>query len=94
MTDKTDLAKEIFAFLDAHAKTAATWDARRDPEEEKFNGPDASLLFNAAELLAHDTLPRKVYSVWGSGCYYPIHNKTAETKHNDLVSRVNKLVKK
>ena len=91
MSDKQLLAMEILQFLDEHAKLSADYDSEWDDESFKFNGPDSTMLYDAAMKLKKDLTPARVQSDWGSGCYQPINDRTAQVIHNDLVSKINSL---
>jgi hypothetical protein len=88
------IASEILDFLSAHAKSKGDYDPRWDPEEDRFNGPDSSMLYAAASNLKKGLIPRKVHSDWGSGCYHPISDADAKAWHDRLVSQVNKMAKR
>lgn len=88
LTNKS-LAEKIFEFLDAHAKIAGDYDPEWDESEARFNGPDSSMLFSAANLLAKGQTPIEVHSSWSSGCYKGWQDKNLEKEHDTLVHEVN-----
>lgn len=83
------LAARIEAFLDTHAKIAASYDPEFDDPEERFNGPDSAMFEAAAKALRAGQNPPHVRSTYSSGCYAPIADKGAEAEHNELLKLVN-----
>lgn len=88
-----ELHEEIAEFLKKHAKIAASYDPEFDDEEDRFNGPDSSMLNCAAELMAQGKAPCLVHSEWGSGCYEPYYDGEARAWHDRLVDAVNRQAK-
>lgn len=88
MTDRLELAKKIHDFLEAHAKTAAAFNPEHDDPSERFNGPDSSMLYAAAERLKADAPFPMPFSTWGSGCYKPVHDKEAKAKHDEILAEL------
>jgi hypothetical protein len=87
MEQPTDqqLAEDIFAFLDTYAKTAGDYDPEYDDPGERFNGPDSSMLWAAAQALLQGNEPPQVLSSYGSGCYkWP--NSDGEAEHIRLLA--------
>jgi len=84
-----ELAAKVFSFLDQHAKEAADYDPKYDEPRERFNGPDSSLMFAAAILLAQGLRPMRVHSDYGSGCYRPWPDATKKIIHDELVREIN-----
>lgn len=85
-----NLARDVDAFLEKHAKTAADYDPKYD--EERWNGPD-SAMFNAAArgIEAGMSVPPRVSSSYASGCYAPYPDETAEAEHQRLLRAVNQV---
>ncbi|WP_315922819.1 hypothetical protein [Mesorhizobium sp. SP-1A] len=89
--ERTELAKEIRAFIDNHAKLSPSFDPQFDDPEDRFTGPDSALLSAAADALEADADYNYVHSDWGSGCYKPYADAKAQAWHDDLVRRANVL---
>jgi hypothetical protein len=88
MTDRLELAKEIDDFLEKHSMTAANYDPDFDEPGDRFNGPDSSMLFHAAECLRADVEFMRPFSDFESGCYTPISDKAVKAEHDSIVSRL------
>ncbi|TLX16542.1 hypothetical protein [Rhizobium sp. MHM7A] len=88
MTERLELAQKIHDFLDAHAKIAAAYDPEYDDPGERFNGPDSSMLYAAAERLKADVPFQMPFSSWGSGCYKPVHDQEAKAKHDEILAEL------
>lgn len=91
--DSVELVKEIFDFLDAHAKTAADYDPDFDDVGERFNGPDSSMLFSAASRLMYGVSLIPVQSSWTSGCYKNMFDASLRAEHDALVDEVSRRAK-
>lgn len=88
MTERLELARKIHDFLNKHAKIAAAFDPKYDDPSERFNGPDSSMLYAAADCLKADTLFQMPFSSWGSGCYQPVHDQEAKAKHDEILAEL------
>ena len=86
------LSKEIDAFIAKYAKIKADFDPEFDDEEDRFNGPDASMMEAAAKQLADGQIPLRVHSDWGSGCYDTRVDSEGFKTHEDLVARIYKII--
>lgn len=88
-TDPNELADEIMRFLEAHAKTAASFDPAYDEPAERYSSPDGCELHMVAERLrAGMVIDRDPWSEWGSGGYSPYSDAAAREWHDDLLSRI------
>jgi hypothetical protein len=88
MTERLELAQKIHDFLEKHAKIAAAFDPEYDDPSERFNGPDSSMLYAAAERLKADAPFQMPFSFWGSGCYQPVHDQEARAKHDQILTEL------
>lgn len=88
------LSDRIFDFLDRHAGISPNYDPDYDDPEERFTGPDASMLNAAAEALRDGQPIYYVHSDYGSGTYRPYGDIVAKAEHDGLVREVNLLVKR
>lgn len=86
-----DLVNEIFLFIDLYAKPSASYDPDFDDEDERFNGPDSAMLFNAAKALQRGEKFGNVHSTIGSGCYRDWNNPDVAARHDRLVGEINAL---
>lgn len=91
-SEMLQLSKEIDAFIAKYAKIKADFDPEFDDEEERFNGPDASMMEAAAKQLADGQIPLRVHSDWGSGCYDTRVDSEGFKAHEDLVARIYKII--
>ena len=91
-SEMLQLSKEINAFIAKYAKIKADFDPEFDDEEERFNGPDASMMEAAAKQLADGQIPLRVHSDWGSGCYDTRVDNEGFKTHEDLVARIYKII--
>jgi hypothetical protein len=92
MNEHSELIAEIRDFIQKHAGISPNYDPKFDQPEDRFTGPDPSMLEGAAALLeAGKDIPFYVHSEWGSGCYKPYNDPEARTWHDDLVRKVNDL---
>ena len=82
------LSVDIFDFLSLYAKDSASYDPEFDDEEDRFNGPDSSMMFIAAKLLSQGRKPCVVLSDWGSGCY-KMNDSEGVKIHASLLERLN-----
>lgn len=90
-TERAELAAEIKEFIEKHANISPSYDPEHDDPEDRFTGPDASLMNHAALALEEDREFSFVHSDWGSGCYSPYGDKQARAWHDDLKQRANDL---
>lgn len=88
---KSDLVVEIIDFIEKHANISPSYDPDFDDPEDRFTGPDASLLNQAAIALETGQEYNFVHSDWGSGCYSPYGDDKARAWHDDLKQRINDL---
>lgn len=88
MVDRVKLAKEITDFLERHSIPSADYDPDFDNFEDRFNGPDSAMLYNAAEALKADVEFTRPLSSYGSGCYRPWPSKEVEAWHDRLLSQL------
>jgi len=66
----TDLGHEIMKFLNKFGGIAAEYDPKYDSEEEKWNSPDASLMYYTAQLLIQGKKPKEMpWSSYNNGGY-------------------------
>lgn len=89
--ESSDLAKEIFSFLDKHGKK------NPDPDSDGiYNSPDAEMLHDAASILqANPSRLRHVpNSSWGSGGYKPYADKEAHRWHDEILEKIKKFIHK
>lgn len=92
MSVEKELAAEIRAFISKHAGIKPDYDPEFDDPEDRFTGPDASMLEAAAAYIEKERdIDFYVHSDWGSGTYHPYGDKVAKDWHDDLVSRANAL---
>ena len=91
--DSKELSKEIFSFLDSHAKLAANYDPKYDDPEDRFNGPDSASLYAVAIALENELDFVMPFSSFGSGCYEPISDKEVSEKHNRIMSEIAEYVR-
>lgn len=85
------LPDRINDFIEQHAKLNADYDPKWDAPDERFNGPDSLLLWQAGEALRTGVAFPKVHSTYTSGCYSPMMDKEAMALHDELVKAVNEL---
>lgn len=88
------LSKEIKAFIAKYAKIKADYDPEYEDEEDRFNGPDSAMMELAAKQLEKGEIPIRVHSDWGSGCYNMFLDQDGFKVHEDLVSRIYKIIDK
>lgn len=97
-SDPTVLADRIDAFIERYARIRRSYVPGEDDPEERFNGPDSSMLASAAQLIRRGETPHSVHSTWSmSGCYKepsdPAENAAAKAEHDDLVTTINALAR-
>lgn len=86
-----DLTRQIFDFLEKHAKTSGDYDPQFDSPDERFNGPDSKMFYDAALAISNGMKPGKVNSSWGSGCYFPYSDSKAKEWHDRLLKSVSEI---
>lgn len=83
---KKDLACKIMSFVSKYAAISPNYDSEFDDPEDKFTGPDPSMLIAAAKILENGQVPNfKVHSDWGSGCYQPYLDQEGRKQHDSLL---------
>lgn len=94
MSDKVALIAEIRDFLAKHAGISPNYDPTYDLPEERFTGPDASILEAAANVLeAGKDITFPIFSEWGSGTYRPYSDTAARQRHDAIVAKLNEMRK-
>lgn len=89
---KTKLAGEIKEFLYKYAAVSPNYDEQFDEPEERFTGPDPSMMLAAAKILDKGGKPDfYVHSEWGSGCYKPYSDIAGREWHDALLSKLEAL---
>ena len=91
-TEMMLLSLEINDFIAKYAKIKADYDPEYEDEEDRFNGPDSSMMEFAAKQLAKGEIPIRVHSDWASGCYKMFVDDNGLKTHEDLVSRIYKII--
>lgn len=89
ITSDERLAKEITDFLEKHANISPNYDPEYDEYEDRFTGPDPSMLEMAAYQIAKGEPIDWPHSSWGSGCYSPYEDKKAEAWHESILEKIN-----
>jgi hypothetical protein len=93
----SELADDIFAFIEQYAEIKADFDPDYDEDSEKFASPDASILYAAAEMLKKDHCIPDNFSLassWGSGGYSPYTSKEGEKTHDLIINKLSQFINK
>lgn len=90
--DRLKLSADIKDFIAKYAAVSPNFDKEFDDPEDRFTGPDPSILLAAAEILERGEKPSfHVHSEWGSGCYKPYLDQAGRDVHDEIISKLNKI---
>lgn len=78
MSESEVLSSKIRAFLEKFGSIRPDYDPEFDDPEDRWTGPDSSLLECAADTLDAGGVPDNMIISWESGCFSPYTSKEGQ----------------
>lgn len=91
MSDREELSARIRSFLDQYAQVRPDYDEEFDDPEDRWTGPDSSLLELAADTLASGDVPDGIIVSWNSGCFAPYVSREGRAELDSILSAISEL---
>jgi hypothetical protein len=91
MPESDELSERIRAFLEKYAQIRPDYDPEFDDPEDRWTGPDSSLLEYVADSLAAGNVPGGVIVSWESGCFAPYSSEEGRKELDEILAAVSDL---